>query len=95
MSLEDIVKTFATSTQQFQQDTKTTIQHLENQIGQLAIFVSRLESQASSKLPTQSVNNTKQNPQEMSISQEEIKILPPFPGRFAKSIKQEHEKEIL
>nr|GEW88685.1 hypothetical protein [Tanacetum cinerariifolium] len=33
MSLKDIVKTLATSTQQLQQDTKTTIQNLENQIG--------------------------------------------------------------
>ncbi|GJS57233.1 uncharacterized protein Tco_0652017 [Tanacetum coccineum] len=134
MSLEDIVKTLATSTQQFQQDTKTTIQHLENQIGQLATSVNRLESQASGKLPSQTVNNPKQNvsavtlrsgkvleeqplkpskrdlekeivkegstsqndqPQETNSPQDEIKILPPFPGRFAKSKKQEQEKEIL
>ncbi|GJX60009.1 uncharacterized protein Tco_0291399 [Tanacetum coccineum] len=95
MSLEDIVKTLATSTQQFQQDTKSTIQHLENQIGQLATSVNRFEPQASGKLSSQTVNNPKPNPQETTISQDEIKILPPFPGRFAKSIKQEQEKEIL
>nr|GEW40523.1 ribonuclease H-like domain-containing protein [Tanacetum cinerariifolium] len=44
MSLEDIVTTLATSTQQ---DTKTTIQHIKKEIGQLATSVNRLESQAS------------------------------------------------
>ncbi|GKB30614.1 uncharacterized protein Tco_0870015, partial [Tanacetum coccineum] len=95
MSLEDIVKTLAISTQQFQKDTKSTIQHLKNQIGQLATSVNRFESQALGKLPSQTVNNPKPNPQETTIPQDEIKILPPFPGRFAKSIKQEQEKEIL
>nr|GEW30607.1 reverse transcriptase domain-containing protein [Tanacetum cinerariifolium] len=104
MYLEDIVKTLATSTQQFEQDIKSTIQHLKNQIGQLATSVNQLESQASSKLPSQTVNNLKQNegstsqtdqPQETSRSQVEIKIPPPFPGRFTKSRKQEQEKEIL
>ncbi|GJU34504.1 uncharacterized protein Tco_1182858 [Tanacetum coccineum] len=102
--------------------------------GQLATSVNRLESQASGKLPSQTINNPKQNasaitlrkgkvleeqplkpskrdlekeivkesstsktdqPQETSRSQVEIKILPPFLGRFAKSIKQEQDKEIL
>nr|GFC42527.1 hypothetical protein [Tanacetum cinerariifolium] len=40
-----------------------------------------------------SVSQTVQPP-EISRSQEEIKILPSFPGRFAKSIIQEQEKEI-
>ncbi|GJT37753.1 DNA-directed DNA polymerase [Tanacetum coccineum] len=91
-------------------------------------------SYGSRKLPSQTVNNPKQNvsaitlrsgkvleeqplkpskrdlekeivkegltsqtdqPQETIRSQEEIKIPPPFPGRFAKSRKQEQEKEIL
>ncbi|GJV76998.1 DNA-directed DNA polymerase [Tanacetum coccineum] len=41
--------------------------------------------------------STSQNdqPQETNSPQDEIKILPPFPGRFAKSKKQEPEKEIL
>nr|GEZ30545.1 DNA-directed DNA polymerase [Tanacetum cinerariifolium] len=97
MSLEDIVKTLATSTQQFKQDIKSTIQHLKNQIGQLATSVNRLESQASSKLPSQTEGSTSQTdqPQETSRSQVEIKIPPLFPGRFIKSRKQEQEKEIL
>ncbi|XP_071902873.1 uncharacterized protein [Coffea arabica] len=36
MSLEDIVKSLATNTQQFQQETKTSIHNLENQMSQLA-----------------------------------------------------------
>ncbi|XP_019155105.1 PREDICTED: uncharacterized protein LOC109151969 [Ipomoea nil] len=58
-SLEDIVKSLATNTQQFQQKTRTSIQHLESQLSQLASTVSRLESQG--KLPSQTVVNPKQN----------------------------------
>ncbi|XP_031127650.1 uncharacterized protein LOC116029749 [Ipomoea triloba] len=66
MSLEDIVKSLAINTQQFQQQTqqfqqqtRTSIQHLESQISQLASTVSRLESQG--KLPSQTIVNPKQN----------------------------------
>ncbi|GJT71450.1 DNA-directed DNA polymerase [Tanacetum coccineum] len=100
----------------------------------MATSVNRLESQASGKLPSQTINNPKQNvsavtlrsgkvfeeqshqpskrdlekeivkegsmsqtdqPQETTRPQEEIKIPSPFPGCFAKSRKQEQEKEIL
>jgi len=57
MSLEDIVKSLATNTLQFQQETKASIQCLENQMGQMASAVSRLESQSSGKLPSQTVVN--------------------------------------
>ncbi|GJS83976.1 uncharacterized protein Tco_0750517 [Tanacetum coccineum] len=129
-----IVKTLAISTQQFQQDTKTTIQNLENQIGQLAASVNRLESQALGKFPSQTVNNLKQNvsavtlrsgkvleeqplkpskrnlekeivkegstsqndqPKETNSPQDEIKTLPPFPGRFAKSKKKSRRRKFL
>ncbi|XP_031095193.1 uncharacterized protein LOC115999484 [Ipomoea triloba] len=66
MSLEDIVKSLAINTQQFQQqtqqfqqETRTSIQHLESQMSQLASTVSRLESQG--KLPSQTIVNPKQN----------------------------------
>ncbi|KAL0413443.1 UNVERIFIED_CONTAM: hypothetical protein Sradi_1546000 [Sesamum radiatum] len=59
MPLEDIVKTLALSTQQFQQETRSSIQNLESQISQLASSVSRLESQG--KLPSQTIINPKQN----------------------------------
>ncbi|XP_031116657.1 uncharacterized protein LOC116020315 [Ipomoea triloba] len=65
-SLEDIVKSLAINTQQFQQqtqqfqrETRTSIQHLESQMSQLASTVSRLESQG--KFPSQTVVNPKQN----------------------------------
>nr|GEW92639.1 DNA-directed DNA polymerase [Tanacetum cinerariifolium] len=77
--------------------------------GQLATSVNRLESQALGKLPSQTVNNPKQNkeivkesstsqtdqPQETTSPQDEIKIPPSFPSRFTKSRRQEQEKEIL
>ncbi|XP_071708954.1 uncharacterized protein [Rutidosis leptorrhynchoides] len=61
MSLKNIVKHLATNTQQFQQETKNTFQHLETQIGHLATFMNRIESQVSGKLPSQTINNPKQN----------------------------------
>ncbi|KAH9669750.1 DUF4220 domain-containing protein [Citrus sinensis] len=61
ISLEEIVKSLATNTQQFQQATTTSIQNLENQMSQLATTVSRLESQVLGRLPSQSEVNPKQN----------------------------------
>ncbi|XP_076951755.1 uncharacterized protein LOC143625226 [Bidens hawaiensis] len=59
MSLEDIVKNLAASTQTFQQETKASIKNLEQQMAQLASSVSRLESQG--KLPAQTEANPKNN----------------------------------
>ncbi|KAL7587594.1 hypothetical protein Lser_V15G40151 [Lactuca serriola] len=59
MSLEDIVKSLATSTQSFQQETKASIKILEQQVLQLAISVSKLESQG--KLPAQTETNPRHN----------------------------------
>ncbi|KAH9726990.1 hypothetical protein KPL70_008483 [Citrus sinensis] len=133
ISLEEIVKSLATNTQQFQQATTASIQNLENQVSQLATTMSRLESQVSGKLPSQSEVNPKQNAsavilrsgkelQEPSKKVTEhvedeleknelmpksqdaqptrakplpIVIPPPFPSRFAKSKKEEQEKDIL
>ncbi|KAH9803303.1 hypothetical protein KPL71_001711 [Citrus sinensis] len=61
ISLEEIVKSLATNTQQFQQATTASIQNLENQMSQLATTVSRLESQVLGRLPSQSEVNPKQN----------------------------------
>ena len=51
MSLEDIIKSLTTNTLQFQQETKqfqpearANIQSLENQMGQMATAISRLEA---------------------------------------------------
>ncbi|XP_023738317.1 uncharacterized protein LOC111886310 [Lactuca sativa] len=59
MSLEDKVKSLATSTQTFQQETKASIKNLEKQFSQLAISVSKLESQG--KLPVQTETNPRHN----------------------------------
>jgi hypothetical protein len=61
MSLEDIVKNLANNSLQFQQDTRTSIQNLGNQITQLATSVGKLEAQNSGKLPSQPEVNPKEN----------------------------------
>ncbi|KAM7514528.1 hypothetical protein LguiA_004111 [Lonicera macranthoides] len=61
MSLEEIIKSLVTNTKQFQQETRTSIQNLENQMSQLATIVSWLESQRSGKLPSQTVVNPRQD----------------------------------
>ena len=67
MSLEDIVKSFATNTLQFQQESKqfqrevrASIQSLYNQMGQMATAFSQLEAQSSGKLPSQTVVNPRE-----------------------------------
>ncbi|XP_031253545.1 uncharacterized protein LOC116111504 [Pistacia vera] len=55
------VKSFALNTKQFQQDTRSSIQSLENQMGQMATAISRLEAQVGGKLPSQTVVNPKEN----------------------------------
>ncbi|KAL2235382.1 UNVERIFIED_CONTAM: hypothetical protein Sindi_1270400 [Sesamum indicum] len=54
-----MMKALVTNTQQFQQQTQTSIQNLESQISQLASSVGKLESQG--KLTSQSVINLRQN----------------------------------
>ncbi|KAH9679091.1 protein kinase domain-containing protein [Citrus sinensis] len=103
ISLEEIVKSLATNTQQFQQATTASIQNLENQMSQLATAVSRLESQVLGRLPSQSEVNPKQNVSVVILRNAQptrakplpIVIPPPFPSRFAKSKKEEQEKDIL
>ena len=58
MSLKDIVKSLATNSLQFQQETKqfqqearANIQSLDNQMGQMATAISRLKVQSLGKLP--------------------------------------------
>ncbi|PIN01369.1 DNA-directed DNA polymerase [Handroanthus impetiginosus] len=91
MSLEDIVKSLATNTQQFQQETRKSIQDLEKQVGQLATSLNRLESQG--KLPSQTVINPKQNASAITLRNgKELKE----PTNKAKkcSPEEEAEKEI-
>ena len=59
--MEDIVKTLASNTLQFQQKTRTSIKNLGTQVSQLANRAGRLEAQESSKLPSQTMINPKEN----------------------------------
>ena len=59
MSLEDIVKSLATNTlqfqqemKQFQQEVRANIQSLDNQMGQMATAISQLDAQSLGKLPS-------------------------------------------
>ena len=67
MSLEDIVKSLAINTLQFQQETKqfqqearANIQILDNQMGQMATAISWLEAHSSGKLPSQMIVNPRE-----------------------------------
>ncbi|XP_071909899.1 uncharacterized protein [Coffea arabica] len=92
MSLEDIVKSLTTNTQQFQQETKTSIHNLENQMSQFASTVNRLESQLSRKLPSQTIVNPKQNAS--AITLRSGKELPEPSKRISEqAIEEELEKE--
>ena len=68
MSLEDIVKSLATNTlqfqqemKQFQQEVRANIQSLDNQMGQMATAISQLDVQSSGKLPSQMIVNPREN----------------------------------
>lgn len=72
--LEDVVKALATNTLQFQQSTmqfqyttQAQLQHIENQIGQLATSMCRMETRASGKLPSQPEINPKENVSVMTL----------------------------
>ncbi|XP_019055703.1 PREDICTED: uncharacterized protein LOC104611813 [Nelumbo nucifera] len=100
MSLEDIVKSLATNTlqfqqkkKQFQQEARASIQHLDNQMGQMATAISRLEAQSSGKLPSQTVVNPRQNASAIVLrSGKEVEIPA---GAAPASSKQEKEKNVI
>ena len=83
MSLEDIVKSLATNTlqyqqemKQFQQEAKANIQSLDNQMGQMATAISRLEAQSLGKLPSKTVVNPRENASAIVLrSGKEVEIL--------------------
>lgn len=76
MSLEDILKSLAT--QQFEQDTRASIQNLENQVSQLALTVGKLESHG--KFPFHTIPNSKQNAFATTLRNEkELESIPPTP----------------
>ncbi|KAL0329028.1 UNVERIFIED_CONTAM: hypothetical protein Sradi_4889500 [Sesamum radiatum] len=82
MSLEDIVKSLTLTTQQIQQDTTMGLQHLGNQISQLATSVSKLEAQASGKLPSQTETNPRENVSAITLrSGKELQPTGPTPRK--------------
>jgi len=93
MSLEDIVKSLATNTLQFQQETRASIQSLDNQMGQMATPISQLEAQSSGKLPSQMVVNPRENASAIVLRSDK-KVEIPVKAVPA-SLKQEKEKNII
>lgn len=100
VSLEDIVKSLATNTLQFQQETKqfqqearANIQILENQMSQMATAISRLEAQSSGKLPFQMVENPRENASAIILrSGKEIEISVKATPTL---LKQENEQNVV
>ena len=100
MSLEDIVKSLATNTlqfqqemKQFQQEARANIQSLDNQMGQMAIAISTLKAQTSEKLPSQTVVNPRENASAIILrSGEDVEI--PVKAALA-SLKQEKEQNVV
>ncbi|KAL0308746.1 UNVERIFIED_CONTAM: hypothetical protein Sradi_5816900 [Sesamum radiatum] len=76
MSLEDIVKSLALTTLQFQQDTMAGFKSLGNQISQLATSISKLEAQASQQTEANPENVSAMTPQ----SREELHMIEQAPA---------------
>ncbi|KAL0011960.1 hypothetical protein SO802_007068, partial [Lithocarpus litseifolius] len=80
-------------TKQFQQEARANIQSLDNQMGQMATTISRLEAQCSRKLPSQTVVNPRENASAIVLrSGKEVEI--PIKAAPASS-KQEKEKNVI
>ncbi|XP_038975768.1 uncharacterized protein LOC120106791 [Phoenix dactylifera] len=80
-------------TKQFQHEARASIQSLDNQMGQMATAISRLEAQSSGKLPSQTVVNPRENASAIVLrSGKEVEI--PTKATPASS-KQEKEKNIV
>ncbi|KAJ9175141.1 hypothetical protein P3X46_013722 [Hevea brasiliensis] len=94
MSLDEIVKALDNNTQQFQQETKNSIQNIERQIGQLASSMSKLEAQGSRKLPSQTVMNPRENASAILL-QSGKEVDNQTPHESTKKKKQRERKEIL
>ncbi|XP_031112037.1 uncharacterized protein LOC116016008 [Ipomoea triloba] len=96
MSLDEIVKALANNTQQFHQETRAGIQQLGNQISQLATSVSKLEAQASRKLPSQTEVNPKENVSAITLrSGKQLQPESPLPVEEEKEEKSKEENESI
>ncbi|KAL0434058.1 UNVERIFIED_CONTAM: hypothetical protein Slati_2740100 [Sesamum latifolium] len=91
-----LIQDTRTSNQNLESQTRVSIQNLEFQVSQLASYVSRLESQG--KTGKDLENSPKQAENSNQVREEHPKVFvpkPPFPERFAKSKKEEEEKDVL
>ncbi|KAL0406295.1 UNVERIFIED_CONTAM: hypothetical protein Slati_3943400 [Sesamum latifolium] len=83
MSLEDIVKSLALTPQQLQQDsteTKASLQHIGNQIYQLAMRIEKLAIQASQEQPSQTDTHQLENVGMMTLrGEKELHIIEQAP----------------
>ncbi|XP_021751645.1 uncharacterized protein LOC110717300 [Chenopodium quinoa] len=76
MSLEDIVKAMANNTLHLQQETRSGLKNLENQVSQLANTVGKLQAQNPNKLPSQPERNPKENVSAISLrSGKQLEVL--------------------
>ncbi|XP_022875745.1 uncharacterized protein LOC111394216 [Olea europaea var. sylvestris] len=99
MSLEDIVKSLATNTLQFQQETKqfqqearANIKSLDNQMREMATGINGLEAQGSGKLPSRTIVNPRENACAITLrSGKEVEILVKI---VPTSSKQQKEKDV-
>ncbi|KAL0003587.1 hypothetical protein SO802_011148 [Lithocarpus litseifolius] len=87
------MKQFQQEMKQFQQEAGANIQSLDNQIGQMATAISRLEVQSLGKLPSQTVVNLRENASAIILrSGKEVEI----PVKVAPALsKQEKEKNVI
>ncbi|XP_052621604.1 uncharacterized protein LOC128127214 [Lactuca sativa] len=91
MSLEDLVKSLATSTQVFQQEKKASIKNLEKQVSQLAISEEEIVVEEATKEEKEEEKTIEKKP---FIT--ESKATPaPFPKRLKSTKKEREENEIM
>ncbi len=76
MSLEDIVKSLASNQLQFQQETKASIQNLENQVSQMVTVVRRLEAYNFGNLPSETIVNPRENASAITLRSGEEVMMP-------------------
>ncbi|XP_027174274.1 uncharacterized protein LOC113773870 [Coffea eugenioides] len=87
-SLEDIIKSLATSTTQFQQEIRAGMKNLETQISHMTTAINRLESQVFRKLSSQ----PEENPKNVSVMT--LRSGKQVEGPKAKNLKNKSEDEI-
>ncbi|XP_074314854.1 uncharacterized protein LOC141651025 [Silene latifolia] len=78
---------------QFQQETKASIQNLENQFGQMSSALGRLEARDSGKLPYQTIPNPKPNASAMTLRSG--KELQGSKAKISEIIEQEEEELVI